>query len=116
MELNDNTYESKKRIGPTVYPAENNIIDDVNKNVNSHELRNTYPKLGSLTNDPNIGDIQVTDDGDEGTSAKRLIFVNRLRSCIGKSYADVLKNNIVKNKSGAALNRVSEQHFLETIL
>ena len=69
-------------------------------------MRNTYTKAGSLTNDPSIVDIKMTNDADEGTSAKHMTSVNRTRSCVGKSYADVLKSNIVENKNSAALNKV----------
>ena len=48
----------------------------------------------------------MTNDADEGTSAEHMTSVNRTRSCIGKSYADVLKSNTVNNKSGAVLNTV----------
>ena len=103
-------------VGPTDYPSEDNIIDDVNNKIDSHELMGTCTKEGSLTNDPSIVDIKMTNDADEGTSAKHMASVNRTRSCIGKSYADVLKSNIVENKNSAALNKTSRQHFLETIL
>ena len=93
-------------VGPTDYPTESNIIDDVNNKVDSHELRNTYTKAGSLTNDPSIVDIKMTNDADEGTSAEHMTSVNRTRSCVGKSYDDVLKSNIVENKNSAALNKV----------
>ena len=54
----------------TVNPTENNRIDDVNNNVDSHMLENTSQKLGSLTDYHSISNTKVTDVKHEGTHVR----------------------------------------------